>query len=123
VGVKAIQEAVASKGYYECEKAMVVTNSYFTNQAKDLARRNGVDLWDRKILVRELLKIKHEGAEVASLAGVPPGDMSKCFKCGVEVSPKVRQYCLDHSERFGSKVFCFKHQREDEASGGADRLG
>jgi restriction system protein len=60
VGIKAVQEAVASKGYYNCDKAMVVTNSYFTNQAKTLASRNKVELWDRKILVKRLLKIKED---------------------------------------------------------------
>jgi restriction system protein len=60
VGIKAVQEAVASKGYYNCEKAMVVTNSYFTNQARTLASRNKVELWDKKVLVRNLLKIKED---------------------------------------------------------------
>lgn len=49
---------MASKGYYNCDKAMVVTNSFFTNQAKTLASRNKVELWDRKLLVKHLLKIK-----------------------------------------------------------------
>jgi restriction system protein len=61
VGVKAVQEAVASKGYYNCDKAMVVTNNYFTNQAKILASRNKVELWDKKILVKKLLEIKNSG--------------------------------------------------------------
>ena len=56
VGIKAVKEAVASKGYYNCDKAMVVTNSYFTNKAKTLASRNKVELWDRKILVKHLLE-------------------------------------------------------------------
>ena len=60
VGIKAVQEAVASKGYYSCDKAMVVTNSYFTNQAKTLASRNKVQLWDKGVLVRNLLKIKED---------------------------------------------------------------
>ena len=60
VGIKAVQEVVASKGYYNCDKAMVVTNSYFTNQAKTLASRNKVELWDRKLLVKNLLKIKED---------------------------------------------------------------
>lgn len=47
VGVHAIQEALAGKGYYEAHVAMVVTNSYFTNQAKELARKVGVVLVDR----------------------------------------------------------------------------
>lgn len=44
VGVKAIQEAVASKGYYSCQNTMVVTNSNFTDQAIKLARANNVEL-------------------------------------------------------------------------------
>ena len=70
VGIKAVQEAVTSKGYYNCDKAMVVTNSYFTNQAKTLASRNKVELWDRKILVKNLLKTKEdEGTKVNRKSG------------------------------------------------------
>jgi len=61
VGTEAVQEAVASRGYYNCDKAMVVTNSCFTNQAKTLASRNKVELWDRSILVKNLLEIKSSG--------------------------------------------------------------
>ena len=59
VGIKAVQEAVASKGYYKCDRAMVVANNYFTNQARTLASRNKVELWDRKSLVKNLLQIKN----------------------------------------------------------------
>jgi restriction system protein len=61
VGIKAIQEAVAAKGYYDCKKAMVVTNSFYTNQARELALKNGVVLWDRKDVVKHLLQIKKSG--------------------------------------------------------------
>ena len=37
-----------SKGYYKADSAMVVTNSFFTKEAIELARRNNVVLWDRK---------------------------------------------------------------------------
>jgi restriction system protein len=56
VGVKAIQEAVAAKPMYRCERAMVVTHRYFTDQAKRLARANDVRLWDRDELVSALLR-------------------------------------------------------------------
>jgi hypothetical protein len=36
--------------YYSCNKAIVITNSQFTEAAKKLAERTGVVLWDRKIL-------------------------------------------------------------------------
>ncbi len=122
VGIKAIQEAVAAKGYYNCDKAMVVTNSFFSIQAKDLAKKNGVELWDRNILVRNLLKIKEEAREIKVIQSLTPfvemtNDISnKCFICGVEVSDKVRQYCLDRSQKFGGKIYCYEHQRRVDTS-------
>ncbi|GAA8406491.1 restriction endonuclease [Helicobacter pylori] len=47
VSPKAIQEVVSSKAYYDCEKACVITNSYFTQAAQKLAQANGVLLIDR----------------------------------------------------------------------------
>ena len=50
VSNSAIQEAVAGKLFYNLDEVMVVTNSYFTKSAKDLAQVNNVKLWDRDIL-------------------------------------------------------------------------
>lgn len=50
VGNGAIQEAVAGRMFYHLDKAIVVTNSVFTNSAKELAEVNSVVLWDRTIL-------------------------------------------------------------------------
>jgi len=115
VGIKAIQEAVAAKGYYNCDKAMVVTNSYFTNQAKELAVKNGVELWDRKDLIRNLLKIKEEGdIKIAqpSFETIPNDSSDKCAICGMTVSEKVRQYCLDRPQKFKGKIYCYEHQKK-----------
>lgn len=46
VGNKAIQEVVAAKSFYKTDKAMVVTNSTFTQQAITLAKANDVILID-----------------------------------------------------------------------------
>jgi Predicted endonuclease distantly related to archaeal Holliday junction resolvase and Mrr-like restriction enzymes len=48
VGVEAIQQVVASMRYYKATEAMVVTNSYYSDNAKKLARVNNVILWDRR---------------------------------------------------------------------------
>lgn len=45
VGIKAIQEIYSAKQYYGCQKAMVITNSTYTQAAIDLAKSTGVDLW------------------------------------------------------------------------------
>lgn len=47
VGNKAVQEVFAGKFFYHCHVAVVVTNNYFTQSAKELANENGVVLWDR----------------------------------------------------------------------------
>lgn len=44
VGVSAVQEIVAAKGYYGCTEAIVATTAAFTSSAKELAARNGVQL-------------------------------------------------------------------------------
>ncbi|KLU63094.1 restriction endonuclease [Peptococcaceae bacterium CEB3] len=59
VGNKAVQEVVAAKAYYRADKAMVVTNSHFSNAAVELARANDVELWDRNQLVKAILKIQN----------------------------------------------------------------
>jgi restriction system protein len=58
VGVKAIQEVVAAKGYYGCDDALVVTNRGFTRPARQLAHANKVQLWDRDVLVERMLATK-----------------------------------------------------------------
>ena len=47
VGVKAVQEVNAARMYYGTHRAAVATNSTFTKQAKALARKCGVELWER----------------------------------------------------------------------------
>lgn len=44
---KAVQEVMGAIAYYNCDKGIVATNSYFTSSAKELAKINGVILWDR----------------------------------------------------------------------------
>lgn len=53
VGNSAIQEAVAGKAYYHLDKVFVITNNYFTEDAKNLAKVNQVVLWDRNTFISE----------------------------------------------------------------------
>ena len=54
VGLEAIQAAIASRQHYGADSALVVTNSTFTPQARELAISAGVDLWDRAALTKRL---------------------------------------------------------------------
>jgi len=121
--VKAIEEAVAAKGHYSCQKAMVVTNSYFTEQAKRLAASNDVALWDRRELALAMNSMPLSAGSKESAPVLkpviteinPPAPGAKgstCVTCGRQVSEKVRDYCLSNQERFGGKVYCYNHQRD-----------
>lgn len=54
VGVSAVQEVHASRSYYGATHAMVVTNNWYTKQARQLAGKANVDLWDRDRLIQVL---------------------------------------------------------------------
>jgi HJR/Mrr/RecB family endonuclease len=47
VGNSAVQQAISAKAFYGCDEAMVVTNSYYTKSAKELANSASVRLIDR----------------------------------------------------------------------------
>lgn len=60
IGLKAVQEVVAARGYYRVADAWVMTNSAFTRPARTLARANGVTLIDRDGLVRLILAARDQ---------------------------------------------------------------
>lgn len=47
VGNAAIQQALSAKSFFDCDEAMVITNSYFTRSATELAEKTNVRLIDR----------------------------------------------------------------------------
>lgn len=47
VGIKAVQEVIGAKAYYGCTRAAVITTSTFTPAAKELAKRSGVELYEK----------------------------------------------------------------------------
>lgn len=47
IGNAAVQQAYTGKGFYHKDIAVVLTNRYFTSQAKEEAQALGVKLWDR----------------------------------------------------------------------------
>ena len=58
VGLKAVQEVVASKAMYGCNEAMVITNSFYTKPAMELAKKNNVTLWNREDLIKQIIHTK-----------------------------------------------------------------
>lgn len=58
IGNKAVQEVYAGKTFYNCHIGVVLTNRNFTKSAVELARSNGVILWNRKKLLQMIENCK-----------------------------------------------------------------
>jgi restriction system protein len=56
---RAISDAVAGMQHYRCNKAMVITNNYFTPGAVTLARSTGCILADRDTLARWIVELQN----------------------------------------------------------------
>lgn len=66
VSLGAVQEIVAANNYYKGDLAVVITNSYFTNSALNLAQENGVCLIDRDDLERIINNRAHLSSMISS---------------------------------------------------------
>jgi len=91
IGERAVQAVVAARPLYDCNRALVVTNSTYAPGLMKIADALDVELWDGERLREELL--------------------SFCVLCGKHVSARVRAWCLDREDEFGGRVYCFDHQR------------
>ena len=119
VGIKAVQEAIGSCKHYKCEKCMVITNNYFTPAAAQLAKSNGVELWNRNTLagkIRDLKDLseekKRENAE--KLKKMFTDRTGRCEICGAHVSDKLRKYYENKAAKYGGKLYCEKHMKDAE---------
>ena len=54
-GIRSVQEVFSAKSYYGCGRSAVFTTGHFTRQARELAEKNGVELycWDGRSFERE----------------------------------------------------------------------
>jgi restriction system protein len=85
VGIKAVQEVIGAKSYYQSDEAWVVSNSYFTKAARELAQKGNVLLVDRDGLMDFILAL-HSGGEKPSTVAIIKSETSSnhgtCSKCG-----------------------------------------
>ena len=64
VGIGAVQEALGAVHYYRGTHGLVVASSGFTESARELAARSGVELWDRQRLAAAMARIVTRDSEV-----------------------------------------------------------
>lgn len=59
VGINAVREIIGGKDKYKCNRAIVITNSEFTNEAKVQAQASGIELWNREKLIEVIASTKN----------------------------------------------------------------
>lgn len=63
VGAQALGEVLRGKKFYDCDKAMVVTNQGYTQQAREEARKIGIYLMDREKLIDFVKKTRNKNKD------------------------------------------------------------
>lgn len=93
VGIKAVQEIIGAIKYYKADQSMVLTNSYYTKAAIELARTNNVQLINRDQLVNMLLEqnndhVKEKVHNIPEQAVVPvnsKANIPSCPRCKISM--------------------------------------
>ena len=83
VGNKAVQEAYSGARFYDCDRAVVMTNHTFTKAARELADKLEVELWEHCSPGRETGKFRkliHAFLFLFLLAGIAAGVSMQIFQ-------------------------------------------
>ncbi|PFD95673.1 restriction endonuclease [Bacillus cereus] len=96
VGIRAVQEVYAGKAYYKADEAWIVTNSFFTKQAKELAQACQVKLIDRVELQNFINKVNPEQKAEDVYRHVEPAER----KCPVCKNQLVIRYSQKNDNKF-----------------------
>jgi HJR/Mrr/RecB family endonuclease len=99
VDQKSVMQLVNGVKQYECDRGLLVTNSYLTEPAVRTANTWEIEVWDRERLA------EYAEGEPAHV------DKSVCAHCGRPVSPGVTRWCLSRPGRYGGFVYCQGHQK------------
>lgn len=95
VGIEAVQQAIGAIKHYNVTRGMVITNSSFTQQARNLATSNKIELWDRETLIRFLRSSngRDMAESIFSLEGdshteedVQESSIENCPSCGKQLT-------------------------------------
>lgn len=101
LGNTPVQEAFAGKIYYGCDAAAVMTNSYFTAGAVELAESTGVLLWDRNWVYSHLsARSKREVSKAVNSIHEEMAVDGRCSASEIESTKKVKTLTeIQKSER------------------------
>lgn len=80
VSIGAVQEIYSAMPYYKADQAIVITNSYYTTAAEELAKACKVRLLDRKTLIHFINKVD-PSIEAKTVRKTVEPEQRKCPTC------------------------------------------
>ncbi len=93
VGVKAVQEVLGAINYYDAQKGIVLTNSDFTENAYELAKRSTVELWNRQKLTQDLMAAGgRPDVEISANSSNVARDSRTCPRCGLTLAVRSGKF-------------------------------
>lgn len=81
VSIGAIQEIYAAMPYYKAQQGIVITNSYYTTAAEELAKACNIRILDRKGLIYFINQVNPD-FEAKDIQASVPADSRQCPQCG-----------------------------------------
>lgn len=109
VGIKAVQEAKAAIAHYEASSAWVVSNRYYTEAAKELAKSNKVRLVDRDELIEMILQMKDSQSKTKKIPVPQTPLAAQAEVAAAQASPEASDEL--HCPRCGSLLILRKAPR------------
>ncbi len=130
IGVKIVESVLGAYRFLDCSRSIVVTDNFFSDEVKELAEENNIELWDKNKLASSIIAVKKGKSFWSTVKNLISFNRyvngffgnadrrinnenveSICAVCGAEVSEETKNYCLKHKEIFFGKVYCEKHQK------------
>jgi restriction system protein len=68
VDMNAVRAAIAGVAIHNCQRAVVITNNYFTRKAKELAEANNCKLIDRDTLADQINRLQSSALQLTEEA-------------------------------------------------------
>lgn len=88
VGIEAVQQVIGAIRHYGAEHGIVITNSYYSENAHKLAKSNYIELWDRPKLI-EILQKSNGKALAEKVSTITKSQLAVtseyCPRCGANL--------------------------------------
>lgn len=115
VGITAVQQINGAKSHYKADRAIVITNNYFTKNAEISATENHVELWNRQKLIEIMSESQNKGKSDMAVAPDVSEVPIVCPLCGGQLVKR-------ESKMYGAFLGCVNYPKCTYTRNGKGRI-